>query len=263
MHCNINDKMYCDINKAFDLKYQDNNHKHQDNYQDTRQDNIQYNDLNKNNHINIEQMRKKIIQDPNFKQTFFNAQGDMQFQDNMQHHDNNGTMYGTSMSDLKKPEESLSFLDETYGEEHEILNDTEKHHSKKSHNYCIKKFLDYVIFDDNNTLYSNMSSGSDGSINPEIFDHIKKCKYCRFQIKLKINKMAKSTDNDTKIIAKEFIPRNCKNISCQPENVPKTEHFNIAKNYDIKEIISIIIIGIFIIFILDMFVKIGKKSNNL
>jgi len=108
---------------------------------------------------------------------------------------------------------------------------------KYSHNYYINKFLQ-DISNDGDTL--SLTSSQDDIV----YEHIKKCKYCKTQINKKLRQQ---------IINK---PEPVKSI-IYPKILPTT-----ILGYDIKEIIIIILIGICLIFLLDLFVKIGKKTED-
>jgi hypothetical protein len=94
------------------------------------------------------------------------------------------------------------------------------------------------------------------SVTSDNFDHVKTCKICKAMIK---NKMSK------------------KEKSYQPTSVPvpsAIEHFSEAKNKildnisflnksEYKSILIIILIGIILIIVVDLFVRIGRKSGKL
>ena len=91
----------------------------------------------------------------------------------------------------------------------------------------------------------------------DVYDHLQKCKYCRSQINQKM---------------KQSYAVNAVNTVNGINPVKKVESFNTdsvynsIKNtfcgYEFREIIIIILVGIIIIFILDLFVKIGRKTNK-
>jgi len=112
-----------------------------------------------------------------------------------------------------------------------------KKHTKYSHNYYIKKFLQ-DISNDGDTL--SLTS----SLDDIVYDHIKKCKYCKTKINKRLNKPYQKKLEPIKSIL-------------SPKILPET-----ILGYDIKEIIIVILIGICLIFILDLFVKIGRKTED-
>lgn len=237
--------MYCTVNEAFDnpLKQQmeqlinENNIK---NYRGELGKNIEsyqqkYGlnpphtiDPNKTPNYNPS---NEIYPDANLD--FFTTQGN--------YTKNNNDISGTKISDLRRDEnkyyDDMSILDSNYSD---MFKSEEKH--QYSHNHYINKFFNSII-DDPSDVASMASSQDD-----ELYDHIKKCKYCRTQI----NKKMKLHYNKKNKIVKKKNSKIIKNIKSNDK----------IFGYDVKEIIIIIVISVIIIFILDLLVKIGKKSMN-
>ncbi len=192
----------------------------------------------------------------NNQQSFFNAQGDLDINPFIhqqstrslddQDWDNLQNKNGSSIIDLQKRE-----LEEINNIKKMSLRSIEpkKHFRPKySHKYYIKKFIQ-EINDDEDLISMTSSSQSDS-----VFDHVKKCKYCKSEINKKLKqsylKSIKSKENVVKVVQPEKV-----NISSISNILPQ-----ISLGYDIKEIMMIFIIGIILIFILDLCVKIGKKA---
>jgi len=183
---------------------------------------------NNNNIQSTTDFNNNISQYPQInEQPIFNAQGDYE--------ENEINYEGTKISDIEQKynlnDETLSFLDseETYKP------------PKKSHNYYIRKFMNSITEDGSDII--SRTSSQDG----EIYDHLKKCKYCRTQINNKLKNYYK------------------KDIVVKTENKkiePKNNNTDILFGYNLKEIIIILIVGICIILLLDIFVKIGRKTFN-
>lgn len=170
-----------------------------------------------------------IINYPNYQSSFFTAQGD--------YSSNNGT----KISDLDITDnntltsyDDLSLLDSDYLNSSDIIQTDKK--PEYSHNYCINNFIKSITKEDNMSLISSEDTG--------IYDHIKECKYCKNQINKKIKEHYKPTS--------------------KPQI---TEKFNILSEkvigYEFKDILIIIVIGLIVIFLLDFFVKIGRKTMRL
>ena len=103
-----------------------------------------------------------------------------------------------------------------------------------SHDYYIKKYIKQFIIDEPMSLSLSSNNSND------IFEHVSKCKYCKNEIK----KYFKNKSKTNELAIKE-----------------ESELTNFTNNFksDIKDIIVIIVIGLIIIFILDLFYKIGKN----
>lgn len=210
--------------------------------------------------LQYQQNYKESMDDPYL--SFFTAQGDL---------NNNGTyndpsVFGTTINDLKQmrqarefvesEDDTLSLLD-SYSPDFSLSNDLSRDLSrdlskdldnkpsrlpknKVDHAYCINKFVDQIL-DENIDIVSMTSSQ-----NSEIYDHIKKCKYCRDQI----NKKLKSYYKPQKKV-ESFKPAIFDDILSNGKIL----------GYDLKEIVVVIIFGIIIIFILDLLVRVGRASS--
>lgn len=241
--------LFSDINQAFNLH-----------------DNV------KTEPVNMNEIKKKIIHNPNFEETFYNAYGGMQLNefntDNINnYYDKN--LCGTKINDIQphnhNPQtsnhqinysDSLSFIDnkKTLQHNNKSLYETRNKYQKKhSCGYYINKFIETIIYADNASITSTTSITSSEDIKhaskfDDIYDHVKKCSFCRSHINIKMKKMYKQD------------PIPIMNKYEEPNQIVHSIK-NQIKDFDLKEIIIIIIVGIIIIFILDMFVKIGRKSN--
>ncbi len=179
---------------------------------------------------------------------FYTAQGD---------YSKNNNLVGTSISELKQHElekddpfsdDALSLLDSDYSELL-VNSDSEQLQKEKiakfSHNHYINKFLKSIL-DDGNDLIS-LASSQDANV----YDHIKACKYCRSQIGQKMKSHytneIKSTEVQSQVLQKRI------GSFAIPDKV---------FGYNLKEIILIIAISIMIIFVLDLLVRIGRKTVN-
>lgn len=246
-------------------------------------------------HIIQDEPNNNIIQFPVPNQSYFSAQGDYtrNYYDygntyNNNNNNNNNNMCGTKISDLKSRDESaVSIPDSSYSD---TFRDTQNSSyedmkmglrepcnpkfqiQKYPHNYYINKFIDMMMEDsDNNSMVTskeNISTNvSNNDNNYQIYDHIQKCKYCRVQINQKIKQHYNNKYNLHPSVNKQHKQHNKKSIleSFNPINTIK-ETFSSQElylGYELKEIVIIILVGIIIIFILDLFVKIGKKTTKL
>ncbi len=175
---------------------------------------------------------------------------------------NKGDVYndhGTTISELRRQEndkyddsffeDTLSILDSNYSDLFSNSSKSEEEiqqQSKLSHNYCINKFLKSIV-DDGNDMLSLASSQDD-----QLYDHIKSCKYCRSQINNKMKSMYSNNSSNKSEEDNAKITKVSNNIEF-PEKI---------FGYKVKEIIIIIAISIMIIFILDLLVRIGRKTIN-
>lgn len=233
--------MFCPVNEAFDNdthkrieKYENNRHKQINNMvSDAQQLHQQYDlepphtyeyDLNPN---------QGIISNYEFANAFFNAQGDYE--------DEN---YGTSIEKLKEKqmesEDNFTFSDFTLETEESKVN--KKKGTKHTHSFYISYFLDKFLHDDMASLVSSHQKDDD-----EVFEHIKQCKYCRSKVNEEM---------------KDYYQQEISKVDEQPPIVKERSFSPINFGYDIKEIVVIILVGICIIFILDLFVKIGRKTMS-
>lgn len=182
-----------------------------------------------------------MINYPNHQSSFFTAQGDYLSNRGTKITDLNITDKYTDEYTMPSYDESLSLLDSDYLDSNDIAQTENK--PQYSHNYCINKFISSIT--NNNDSLSILSDENNG-----IYDHIKQCKYCRTQINLKM-----------------------KNFYNKPQKNNKNEITNFIENFDVlsekiigyefKDVLIIILIGIIIIFLLDFFVKIGRKTMKL
>jgi len=185
---------------------------------------------------------------PHRNEQFFNSQGDLE---NSQHNTYDmSQMNGTTIKQLKDNSSlasletsfapsinDISYDDMSRGKpatttEYKMHNRPEPRTNSSTqmkHEYCIKRFVDSIIYNDD---VRTVDSSDD-----EIYNHIKDCKYCKTQINTKMKHY---------YIAK---------------TEPKIqEHFDEGSGeYSIKEIMIIVIIGILLIFVIDLLVKLGKK----
>lgn len=163
---------------------------------------------------------------PYFKPAFMTAQGD---------YSKKGPYYSTQSETIKNnkqntPEDitldSLSLLD------YDLDSAPHKNKIKRDHNFYITQFMTSILDD------ISLASSQDSSI----YDHIKTCKYCRSEI----SKRIKGIKPDNKIEPFSF-----------GDNLPSLPT-KIA-GYEFNEIIIIVVVGIVIIFVLDLLVKIGTR----
>ena len=177
---------------------------------------------------------------------FFTAQGD---------YNTKGPYFGTDIKNLKKDvklpdnntidnaivseESDVSFIDRLSDETMLPIPKTSK---KVNHMYCINKMFKNLIEDSD--TYSMVSSD-----NGSVYNHVKKCKYCKSKINEKIKNYHTKNICDTSSLNKKY----------DDDNI--LECFDIQHiGYNLKEILIIILAGIVLVFILDMLVKIGKFS---
>jgi hypothetical protein len=244
-----------------------------------------------------------VIQHPVFVPSFFTAQGDYAnkgpyYEDEQVNHENNNNnninMMGTTIDDLKdqdvpqynsdndlddvfSSDDSLSFLDSDCSlspQQLEYLSDDidndyyrkPKNKQPINHEYYITKFMRTILDDtmsngiESMNGSSNSTNGALNSASSDVYDHVKSCKYCRSKISKKI-KAYYSTEATAKSTAQSSILglTNIEGFTDGKLSIPK----NILLGYELKEIIIIIIVGIILIFVLDLFVKIGRKTLKL
>jgi len=220
--------MYCTIGEAFDNPLEQN-----------KKEQYKEHNMNKRKESII-----KSVEDSHYKKnimpSFFTAQGDISSE---------GPYFGTTISELKSQEEKLSFDDSLLDDVDDVDDVSLLIKNKKkeySHNECINKFINNII-DDKSDFLSLVSTKDD------IYDHIKQCKYCRTEINMRLKNFYNSKDNKTKQ---------------ESGNKPKSiEKFNVLSNkfmgYEYREVFIVILAGIIIIFILDLLVRIGRKTIKL
>ena len=164
---------------------------------------------------------------------------------------------GTLISDLQEKDnnsfdESLSYLDSKYtsGIGNDSLSDLYESEKKGkkiyTHKYYIDKFVNNIINDkDEKSDIMSLASSIEGTI----YAHIKSCKYCRSKINERLKNHYKKIKKKNKVKKNDSIL----------ENFGSIDKFEIL-GYEIKDIILIMMLGIIIIFVLDLFVKIGRKT---
>jgi hypothetical protein len=235
---------YCGVNEAFDnsLKYSMNEYL-----------NV-YNKNKKNNNTNN---REQEQQEPgtfdNYTditvqpKSFFTAQGDLTNNGGPYYNNESGTQM-TELNDIPKSEQNDTIddtksMDSTFSDNSSFLSNITMPRKKVNHGYYVNQFM--KEFNDsgtdstsNNSIMSDMMS--------DVFAHVKKCKYCKNKINLKM--------------------KNIKDDNSTLNNLPslKTLEGFISADilgYNIKELIIIMLSCIILIFILDLLVKIGKKSG--
>ena len=168
------------------------------------------------------------ISEADIHHSYFTAQGDI---DRNLYPNNasqfrfvgNGNRYGTKISDLRQDDESL--IDNISSPSDPSLDLSEPKRREYSHNFYIKKFLQDISEEGDTT-----SLASD----EHVYDHIKKCRYCKTQIK--------------------------KELVSKPVDLPKINPPTVL-GYDVKEIFIIVLIGLCLILILDLFFQIGQKTK--
>lgn len=185
-----------------------------------------------------EQINNYDLNNDNNHHKFFNAQGDVT--------DNPNIYQGTSIKSLEniQQEAMKEFEDDTLYTDSildipDIRDDTPNH----SHQYYISHFLSTLnINDDVSDLQSLLSSTDRDS---EIMKHIRSCKYCKKKI----------TDRLQDINQEQKIEDKTKHV--------KFDIFNNKFGYEFREILIIILIGILIIFVLDLFFRFGQRVSNI
>jgi len=161
---------------------------------------------------------------------------------------------GTSITDIKNKfndndsiSVSLLNLDsESY--DNFYFKQKPKKNVKYPHQYYIKKFIQDITNDDD--ILSQTSSRDD-----LIYNHVRKCKYCKTQINHKMknyynNIFIKDADKKNEKDKQICIERFESNFEQKP------------KCYELREVIVIILIGIIIIFMLDLFFKMSKLMKK-
>lgn len=254
--------MYCAVEEAFNnpLSQQIKNYENE----------IQNRSFNNDNNNNF-----RRSSEPSFftdKPSFFTAQGDY-----------NNKQCGTRISDIHKSMNQDSFDDSFLFSESDSDIDTiqtlnssisiptissdktevpkilkekpkEGKKNKHSHEYFIKKFIQSIIDTDIDML--SLTSSQDD----EIYGHIKKCKYCRSKINTKMMKYYNDKNKPIVNVKNNSINKTNKEVP-NLRSSEKTKHNSLINN-EIKEIIIVILVGIIIIFVLDLFVKIGRRTNK-
>lgn len=113
-----------------------------------------------------------------------------------------------------------------------------------SHEYYIYRFLRELKKDDLNSLM--------GSELDDVYDHVKMCKFCKMKINENLTKNITNNDNDEDYQSNEKYKKETNEIITKK---PSTKS-------ELKEIAVIIVIGIFVIVLLDVFNKIYKAISK-
>lgn len=259
--------IYCAIEEAFNnnnnsLKKE--THEYQINKFNNKRDSYESKIVEPNTFDNYTDMQlpvknsfvNNIIQHPTTFPAYFTAQGDMNECKNLNL--NSSTKqeppeenFGTSIFDLNQPTlkendlPSISIIDSPASEDSFLSSPVEipKKEDKLDHTDHVNIFL--------NCLNSQLDIDSLTSKYNNSFDHIKSCKTCRSKIKNKLKKdIIEPFDTEIKYKSEKSKP------------ILK-EYFNLdSYGYDIKELLIIIIIGIVLIFFLDLLVKLARKGKN-
>jgi len=112
----------------------------------------------------------------------------------------------------------------------------------RSHEYYIRHFI--KDFKDTESIAFSKKEYED------LHDHLKTCRYCKEEIKLRLN--GTIVDN---------VPEK-QNIIKKPVELGPSHGSSIMDRVDIKDVVVVIVVGIIIIFLLDLFIKINKKLRN-
>lgn len=172
---------------------------------------------------------------------YFTAQGDMGRQ---------GNNFGTLLEDTWSQKVAKNFKDTNIDSIKQVT-DTDSAFSidtiksdkssssrmeKMDHQKCIDKMINILTTDNDNLSLVSLYSSND-----DVYKHVNKCRYCKNKINEEMKKFYKS---DQKEEAKN-------------ESIDKKYSFG----YDIKELAIIIISGIVLVLILDLLVKLGRKTK--
>ena len=241
--------MYCHVNEAFDTSFNKQ--------------------LDKFNSI-----QDKIVR-CNQNPSFFDLQGDFKREKGTCIKDLPNQQ--TNISEECNPESILSFpsieqsfddsLDSLDFKLKELIDDPNKK-QKINHKYYINQFI-HNIADDTSDI-SSMTSGSD-----EAYNHIRSCKYCKSQINTKMKSYYNNEFKNKAINNNNQLNHNNNQLNNNNNNKFGLTNDNImdkvigmsnvaktVKGYDVIEILLIILFGVFIIFILDLFVRLGKNIKD-
>lgn len=242
---------YCGINEAYNKSYDKSYYNSNNNNSNNKLNIIGPDSFDNYNSIEIpkSQPDNECQFVSNIHPAFFTAQGDYNDYDEKQQ------PKGTKISDLRDPyDEDLSLLCNENSDSMSLItkksNNTNNcsfnnkkqlmDFSKIDHQYYIDKMI--KGFTDDSDINSLASSK-----NNNVYNHVNKCKYCKTKINEKIKKKIKSNkginNNEKKL---EFFSH---------------DEFRYNFGYDLKELLIIILSGLSLIFILDLLVKIGRKSN--
>lgn len=227
--------MYCAVDEAFDnplrqqmkqLENEKNNNKHKEALMKNVENEQKNNNLQPP-HFNGENY---TVQHPEYNPSYFNAQGDLE-------DDTKGTLISQLQNDDDDEFDDDKFSMNTASDFFDnYQKDKKKKKVKHSHSYYIKCFIDKL------TNEEDLSIGSFSSGDSGVFDHVKSCKYCRMMV----NQKMKNNNQPT-------LPPS-----------PKIDRKNDKiMGYDLKEVAIIILIGVIIIFILDLLVRIGRSTGKM
>lgn len=141
---------------------------------------------------------------------------------------------GTKINDLKNnivesEEESFSFFDS------DVDGSISSYSSDRSHDYYVDKMFNNLI-NDNDSLESLKNS-----VDESVYKHIKSCKLCK-----------KSLDNKMKDYYQNMYSNN--DLVTNDNRIVETK-----PEYNLNEIITVLVVGIIFIFVLDFLVRIGRK----
>lgn len=242
---------YCSVDEAFNNSL---------NKQVERMDNIKINNMKEDNFDTYDkpiphpEILMKNANNPNNNNIYNNvmswpkvidAQGDM---------NQSGPYFGTPMTDLQKAnkkEPSISEEDVFSDDDFEMSPDYNSYRMKRqlNHKYCINKFIS-IMYESNDM--TSMGSSDDA----DVYDHVKKCKYCKNQINKRMRDMP--MDDDVEPSRQPIKPATGILGNKTIETfIPKFD----SLGYDFKEIIFIILAGVALVFILDLLVRIGRKMK--
>jgi hypothetical protein len=252
--------LYCSVNEAYD------------NVADGPPDSQPHTAATYNTPYNAASNKQNIMYNVNNTQVptqkYFSAQGD--YENNYYDYGNKRSVYetaqpdeiGTTISALKHLEmEQDKYLDSDLLESSDSFTcpSLPKPKQSHSHSYYIDKFINTLSTDDS---VSTVGSFSDDSV-ADTYNHVRRCKFCRTEINKRMRSLASLSSQSSRSQQKE--PKLTK-----PTKPKVTEGFDVISSlktsfagYELKEIVIIILVGLIIIFILDLFVKIGRKTNKL
>jgi len=235
---------YCAVDEAYNNSFKDKVKEYEDmtnvnNYKASLQNNLD--NYRKDNSIvlpdtfdNYSDIEVNSAQAKPITPAFFTAQGD---------YSSHGPYYGTKISELKSDTDI-----DNVSQSETISNDSTMtpNVKKKSHGYYTNAFIHSLENDlDLNSL--------DSSNYNSVYDHVKKCKECKYGINKKLKMNSQKIDLNIQPKIKEI----------EADKKKTVEYFTFTDiGYNIKEIIIILLIGIIIVFVLDLLVKIGKKMHT-
>lgn len=141
--------------------------------------------------------------------------------------------YGTPISQIES-QPSIESTPPKKTQQHPIF----RHHEMDKipnvrHDYCIKRFVDSIIYnDDTRTVDSS---------DDQLYNHLKTCKYCKTQVNTKIKQY----------YDKPTITTTTKEVTNIEEGFNDTD-------YNVKEIILIILVAILLVCVIDLIIKFSK-----